>query len=198
MNIYVDFDDCLSETAEHLSFLITDLFGKRIPYEDIKYFDLKKSFSLTNEQYEHMMIEAHKPESLLSYEETPGACDTVNGWLDRGHDVFVITGRPYSAYEASREWLNLHGLERVKLYCLNKYGRDSFIKNSEFSLEIEDYLKMHFDLAVEDSPSAFKFFDHMPQLKVAVYDRPWNRVCPLPGDNYVRCYDWETIRNIAG
>ena len=198
MNIYIDYDDCLCETAHHFSRLVAELFKKNVPYEEIRYFDLQRSFSLTDEQYEHMMIEAHRPGALLSYEETPGAVRTVNGWIDSGHDVSVITGRPYSSYEASRQWLDRHGLDRVKLYCLNKYGRDSFIKNSDFSLEIEDYYKMHFDYAIEDSPSAFRFFEHLPELKVMVYDRPWNHACEFPGKGYRRCYDWETISGIVG
>lgn len=194
MNIYIDFDDCLCETAKNFSELVQDLFGIYVPYEYIRYFDLQKSFSLTDEQYEEMMIKAHMPEVLLAYEETPGAVKTVNNWIDEGHDVSIITGRPYSAYEASLEWLDRHGLERVRLYCLNKYGRDSFIKNSDFSLEIEDYYKMHFDYAIEDSPAAFSFFEHLKELKVMVYNRPWNSDCELPGKNYIRCYNWEMIR----
>ncbi|SKB46846.1 hypothetical protein SAMN06296386_101106 [Lachnospiraceae bacterium] len=194
MNIYIDFDDCICETAKHFSGFVKELFGKDIPYEEIRYFDLKRSFSLTDEQYEEMMVKAHCPDVLLAYEETPGAVETVNGWLDEGHDVSIITGRPNSAYEPSREWLDRHGLDRVRLYCLNKYGRDSFIKNSDFSLEVEDYYKMHFDYAVEDSPAAFRFFEHMPELRVMVYERPWNRECDLPGEKYRRCPDWETIR----
>ncbi|MBR1855055.1 MAG: 2-dehydropantoate 2-reductase, partial [Lachnospiraceae bacterium] len=83
------------------------------------------------------------------------------------------------------------------LYCLNKYGRDSFIKNSDFSLEIEDYYKMHFDCAIEDSPSAFRFFGHLPELEVMVYDRPWNQGCEFPGKNFHRCFDWEMIRKLV-
>lgn len=194
MNIYVDFDDCLCETARYFSVLVKELFGKDVPYEDISFFDLQRSFALTTEQYEYMMLEAHKPEALISFDETPGATATINSFVDAGHNVSVITGRPYSSYEASRTWLDQHGLERVKLYCLNKYGRDSFIKNSEFSLELEDYYKMHFDYAIEDSPLAFKFFDHLPELKVMVFDRPWNHNAQLPGDNFTRYYDWETIK----
>lgn len=196
MNIYIDFDDCLCETARHFSGLVKGLFGIDVPYESIRYFDLQKSFSLTDEKFEDMMIKAHSPEVLLSYEETPGAIETINGWVDDGHDVSIITGRPYSAYEASREWLDCHRLDRVRLYCLNKYGRNSFIRNSDFSLEVEDYYKMHFDYAIEDSPSAFRFFEHLPKLKVMVYDRPWNRECKFPGENYHRCFDWETIRSL--
>ena len=157
MKIYVDFDDCLCETARYFSRLALDLFGKDIPYEDISFFNLQKSFSLDDEQYDHLMVEGHRPEILLSYEETPGASVTVNEWIDNGHEVSVITGRPYSAYEPSRAWLDRHGLERVKLYSLDKYGRDSFIKDSSFNLELDDYYKMHFDFAVEDSPHAFKY-----------------------------------------
>lgn len=197
MNIYVDFDDCLCETARHFSGLAKDMFGTNVPYENINFFNLQKSFSLTDKQYEDMMAEAHKPEILLSYAETPGAADTLNSWVDEGHDVSVITGRPFNSFEPSREWLDRHRLGRIKLYCLNKYGRDSFYQNTEYSLELEDYYKMHFDIAVEDSPHAFKFFDHLPDLKVLVYDRPWNHNVELPGDNYIRCFDWNEIERNA-
>ncbi|MBP8969023.1 MAG: 2-dehydropantoate 2-reductase [Lachnospiraceae bacterium] len=197
MNIYVDFDDCLCETARHFSGLAKDMFGTNVPYENINFFNLQKSFSLSDKQYEDMMAEAHKPEILLSYAETPGAADTLNSWVDEGHDVSVITGRPFNSFEPSREWLDRHRLGRIKLYCLNKYGRDSFYQNTEYSLELEDYYKMHFDIAVEDSPHAFKFFDHLPDLKILVYDRPWNHNVELPGDNYIRCFDWNEIERNA-
>ena len=197
MNIYVDYDDCLCETARYFSELIKELFSLDIPYEKIKYFNLQKSFSLSDEDYEKMMIQAHKAESLLSYKETPGAVQTINGWIDKGHDVKIITGRPFSAYEASREWLNQHGLERVEMFCLNKYGRDNFIKGSAFNLELEDYYKMHFDYAVEDSLHAFKFFEHLPDLKVLVFDRPWNQECNFPTQNYKRCAGWEAISGLV-
>ena len=197
MNIYIDFDDCLCETAKHFSILVKEMFNKEVPYEDIKFFDLKRSFDLNDKEYEDMMIEGHRPEVLLSYEETPGAVETINSWIDQGHDVSIITGRPSGAYEASRQWLDEHDLKRVKLFCLNKYGRDSFIKNSEFNLELEDYYKMKFDYAIEDSPMAFKFFDHLPDLNVMVVDRPWNRECEFPSKTFTRCPDWKAIKELV-
>ena len=198
MNIYVDYDDCLCETARRFSDILAELFDKNVPYEDIRYFDLQKSFSLTDEQYVQLMTRGHEADVLLSYEETPGASDVINSWIDSGHNVSIITGRPSSTYEVSRTWLDQHGLERAGLYCLNKYGRDAFIKNSEFNLELEDYYKMHFDYAIEDSPAAFRFFEHLPELKVMVYDRPWTQGCELPGENFTRCFDWEMIKGMVG
>lgn len=196
MKFYVDFDDCLCETGRAFTVIAERLFGKVVPYEEIRFFDLQDSFELNDEDYAKMMIEAHRPEILLSYEEAPGASRVLNEWIDEGHEVFIITGRPADSYEASRKWLDEHGLERVKLYCLNKYGREFFLKNSDFNLELEDYYKMEFDYAIEDSPMAFKFFDHLPDLKVMVYDRPWNRECELPSSNYSRCIDWNQIKEL--
>ena len=192
--IYVDYDDCLCETAKAFTGIAGRMFGKTVPYEDVRFFNLQESFDLSDKQYEELMIEGHREEALLSYEETPMASDTLLGWIGKGYEVSVITGRPKSVYEASREWLDRHGLSQLKLYCLNKYGRDAFIKDSDFSLELEDFYRMSFDYAVEDSPMAFRFFDHLPDLKVMVYDRPWNRDHPFPGDNYIRCHDWGQIR----
>ena len=197
MKIYVDFDDCLCETARSFSDLAAEMFNKNVPYEEIKYFELDKSFGLNDEQYEQFMIRGHIPEVLLSYEETHGAPSVINEWLDCGHEVSVITGRPASAFEPSRMWLDNHGLQNVPLFCLNKYGRNSFLKSSEFSLELEDYYKMKFDFAVEDSPKAFQYFEHLPELRVLVFDRPWNRSCEFPNGQFTRCFDWEDIRRIV-
>lgn len=197
MNIYVDFDDCLCETARFFSVFVKELYDLDIPYEKIKYFNLQKSFSLTEEKYQKMMEEAHRPEKLLSFEETPGAVQALNSWIDAGHDVKVITGRPLFSYEPSRKWLDDHNLKRVKLFCLNKYGRENHMNGSEFSLELQDFYKMHFDFAVEDSPAAFKILDKFADLKVLVFDRPWNHEFALPNSNYTRCLDWEKIQKIT-
>lgn len=194
MKFYVDFDDCLCETARALTGIAERLFGKTVSYEEIRFFNLKESFDLTDEEYEQLMIEAHRPEVILSYEETPGASQVLNEWIDQEHEVSIITGRPFITYEASRIWLDEHGLDRVRLFFLDKYGRDYFIKNSSFNLELEDYYRMKFDYAIEDSPNAFKFFDHLPELKVMVYNRPWNQECELPDRRFRRCPDWEWIR----
>ncbi|MBO7335527.1 MAG: 2-dehydropantoate 2-reductase [Lachnospiraceae bacterium] len=194
MRIYVDFDDCLCETAKALADITARLFGKVIAYEDIRFFDLRDSFGLTEEEYRELMIEAHRPEILFSFEEIPGAVKALNDWMDLGNEVFVITGRPLASSEVSRRWLDEHGLKRARMYFLDKYGRDLNDKDNELNLEPEDFYKMHFDYAVEDSPVAFKFFEHLPDMKVMVFDRPWNRDCTFPNGNYSRCTDWEMIR----
>ena len=194
MNIYVDFDDCLCETARAFSDIALEMFNIDVPYEKMRYFNLQMAFGLDDEQYDALLRKGHEPEVLLGFEETPGAVAVLNEWIEKGNNVSIITGRPFGSFEPSREWLDEHGLKNVKLYCLDKYGRENFMKNSDFSLKLEDYYKMKFDVAVEDSPTAFKFFNHLPDIKVMVFDRPWNKGAELPGENFTRCFDWESIR----
>ena len=52
MKIYVDYDDCLCETARSFSEIAVEMFDKHVPYEQIKYFELNKSFDLDDDQYE--------------------------------------------------------------------------------------------------------------------------------------------------
>ena len=195
VNIYIDFDDCLCETGRALAGLAGDLFGKQVSYEEMRHFNLQKAFDLTDGQYGELLRKGHEPDILMSFEETPGASETLREWIRSGYSVSVITGRPYSAYEPSRAWLDRHGLRDAGLYCLDKYGRENRIQNTGFSLEPEDFRRMKFDCAVEDSPLAFRFFDHLPDLKVMVFDRPWNRDAVFPGGNYRRCRDWNSIRD---
>ena len=198
MRIYVDFDDCLSESAKGFSDLAAELFGVHVPYEEMRFFNLQKAFSLTDEQYARLLAEGHEPERLLSYEEVPGASAAVNELMSRGHEVSVVTGRPFSSYEPSRLWLDRHGLRDVRIYFLDKYGREIHRKENECCLDLDDFYRMKFDYAVEDSPLAFKYFERLPEMKVLVFDRPWNRECKFPREGYTRCFDWEMIRKIVG
>lgn len=198
MKIYVDFDDCLSESARGFSDLAAELFGVHVPYEEMRFFNLQKAFSLTDEQYAKLLVEGHDPQRLLSYEEVPGASEAVHELMRRGHEVSVVTGRPFSSWEPSRLWLDRHGLGDVRIFFLDKYGREIHKGENECCLDLDGFYKMKFDYAVEDSPSAFRFFDPLPELKVLVFDRPWNRGCEFPREGFTRCPDWKTILEIVG
>ena len=90
MKIYIDFDDVLCETAEYFTKIAKEMFGIDVPYRQVQFFNLQKSFDLNDEQYEALMKAGHLPENLLNYEETPGASEAINKWVDQGHEVFTL------------------------------------------------------------------------------------------------------------
>lgn len=193
MKIYIDFDDVICETAKFFTKIAKELFDIDVPYAEVQFFNLQKSFDLTDKQYDELMIAGHLPHNLLSYEETPGAVTTINNWIDEGHEVSIITGRPFDAYEPSRQWLDEHGLTRVPLLCVDKYGREFFNQECSYNLTLKDLYNMTFDFAIEDSPHAFLHVMHFEGCTVAVFNRPWNKNAELPADNFVRCEGWEGI-----
>lgn len=196
MKIYIDFDDVICETAKYFTFLAKKMFGIDLPYSQVQFFNLKKAFDLNDDQYDALMKAGHFPENLLAYEETPSASRIINKWVDEGHEVSVVTGRPYDSYEPSRKWLDNHGLERIPLICVDKYGRENFNNGSTYSITLEELYDMEFDFAVEDSPAAFEHVMHFEGCRVAVFDRPWNKNAELPDERFVRCFDWNDIDSL--
>lgn len=196
MKIYIDFDDVICETALYFTKLANDLFGINVPYSEVQFFNLKKSFDITDEQYDKLMRVGHVPEHLLSYDETLGASEIINKWVDEGHDISIITGRPFDSYEPSRKWLDNHGLARIPLFCVDKYGREIFNQSCTYSMTLEQLYKLDFDFAIEDSPAAFEHVMKFKKCKVAVFSRPWNSQVNLPSDNFVRCEDWVRIDSL--
>lgn len=193
MKVYIDFDDVICETARYFVKLAKELFAIELPYSQVQFFNLQKSFDLNEVQYDELMRAGHFPENLLAYEETPDAARIINKWIDEGHEVSVITGRPFDAYEPSRKWLDDHRLERVPLFCVDKYGREIFNMDCSYSMTLDELYGMDFDFAVEDSPAAFEHVLHFEDCKVAVFDRPWNSQESFPNENFVRGMNWQEI-----
>lgn len=196
MKIYIDFDDVICETAKYFTKIAKELFDIEVPYRQVQFFNLQKTFDLSDSQYDELMKAGHIPENLLKYEETAGASETINKWVDEGHKVSIITGRPFDSYEPSRTWLDEHQLERIPIFFVDKYGRETFNKECTYNLTLEKLYSMTFDFAIEDSPAAFEHVLHFEQCKVAVFDRPWNRQSEFPNDRFVRCLDWKEIDRI--
>lgn len=197
MKIYIDFDDVICETAKYFTKLAKELFDLDVPYSQVQFFNLQKTFELTDEQYTELMQAGHLPENLLAYEETQGASATINKWLDEGQEVYVITGRPFDSYDPSRQWLDEHGLSRVPLYCVDKYGRENFNQACSYNMTLQQLYDMTFDLAIEDSPAAFEHVLHFEGCKVAVFDRPWNKQAIFPNERFIRCHNWSEILTLA-
>ncbi len=108
--------DILCETAATLCKLAEQTFGVHIAYEDVRDFDLQKSFGLTDDQIRQFMAAAHVSDRLLSYPQTDGAAAA-------GHEVEIVTGRPATSHRATEGWLAAAGLGEFRVTYVNKYGR---------------------------------------------------------------------------
>ncbi len=199
MRIYVDFDDVICETARPLAELALQQYGCRVSYADIRAFDLRVSFGLDETRYVNLMRKAHEPDYLISLEATPGAVETLSEWMEAGHAVEIVTGRPCSANAISRAWLARFGLARIPLVHVDKYNRQLGPEISDWAgaLTVEEFAVRHYDLAVEDAPVALEQLAAMPLGRVVIFDRPWNRDVPVPAARFTRCTDWPSVARVA-
>ena len=78
MRIYIDFDDVLCETALAFTKIAKQMFGIDVPYREVQFFNLKKTFDLTDSQYEELMKAGHFPDNLLNYEDQNNTEDEID------------------------------------------------------------------------------------------------------------------------
>jgi hypothetical protein len=194
MRIYIDFDDVLCETARSLSELARELYARRVPYEAISVFNLQEAFALSGDEIEHLMERAHETEFLTHLAPAPGGLAAVRELEAGGHELAIVTGRPSTSHDGSRGWLRKHGLEHLEVVYFDKYGRAPARPpaGAPKTLSRDEFERLHFDVAIDDSPTALDLLAHRRTCTVIVYNRPWNlRYTPAP--EMRRSDSWDEI-----
>jgi uncharacterized HAD superfamily protein len=185
--IYVDVDDVLCHTALALTRVLEEHFGRRVPLDEVKWFDLSRSFGLSRDEHERLMELAHRPSVLGSYEPVAGAREVLGAWRERGYDLVLCTGRPPSTAAPTRAWLRERQIPYSSILFVDKYGRHP----EADSLRLDEVAAMDFVLAVEDSWEMATFLSESAGLPVALVDRPWNRTSS--DGRIVRCSTWADV-----
>ncbi len=190
MRIYVDIDDVLCETARALSALAAREFGRNVPYERIRQFDLQEVFGLTDSEMARFVELSHAPDCLTGYEPTPGAVEGVKALRAAGYAVDVVTGRPSFSHAATEAWLASVGLGDFAVTYVNKYGRTyRHVPGEPCTVALPELRARHYDAAIDDSPIVLKTLGEWTETRVFVFNRPWNEDFPLAA-NMKRAMGW--------
>lgn len=191
--IYIDLDDVIAETTCRYVEIIKREFGKSVDFECITTFDLQKSFSLTDSEFDYFFKLVHEPEIILGLAPVESALNELNRWAGLGYEISVVTGRLTSTYESSMEWLRANNVPFDSFIMVDKYSRPVVDKN--IAITLDRFSGMEFIMAVEDSPDMASFIKQKMRTSVILFDRPWNRNnFSLPG--VMRCRSWEEIGRI--
>ncbi len=199
MRIYIDFDDVLCETARHLSELARDLYGRRVPYEAISVFDLREAFSLSAEEIDTLMARAHDADFLTELAPAPGGIEAVRALEADGHDLVIVTGRPATSHDGTSGWLRKHGLGHIEVVYFDKYGRakEPPAADAPKTLTRDEFERLHFDVAIDDSPTALDLLAHRCDCTVFVFNRPWNQTYRM-APSMRRSSSWTEILSVIG
>jgi uncharacterized HAD superfamily protein len=195
MNIYVDMDDVLCETAAALCDIARREFNRHVNYSDVCEFDLQKTFSLSDAEMDRFRIISHQHETLISYPETPDAVAGVKSLLRKGHSIDIVTGRPASAHLGTEAWLRSVGLGDVAVTYVDKYNRaDAFECGADDppTVPFDELERRVYDVVIDDSPVALNRLASWHEALVLVFDRPWNRKFDL-ARNMRRISGWADV-----
>lgn len=193
--IYVDMDDVISETCRSFLRLLRSEFGRRVDFEDVKAFDLTRSFDMSFDELEVFMERAHQPDVLAGMTPMPGALETLAGWGRDGYRIEVMTGRPPSTRASTEAWLARHGVAHAGLTFVDKYGRRGIDPSFRDALTLEELAARRYCLAVEDSAATAAFLAEHGVAPVALIDRPWNRELAAAGVR--RMSGWEELAAVC-
>lgn len=192
MAIYIDFDDVICQTNVTLRKLLRERYGRYCEFEDMTQFDLHFSLGLSELEYPEFMRIFHE-RYLEEIPEIPDACKTILAWHKAGLSPLVVTGRNPSCHQASRNWLDEHGLAEIPLYHLDKYRRFQGLDATQ-SIQPDDLRKMKIALAIEDAPPSVTLLQQWKLCPIALFDRPWNRTIPS-SPSLRRFRDWRELAN---
>jgi uncharacterized HAD superfamily protein len=187
--IYVDMDDVLCETARALLAIAEREFGKTIPYDQLNTFEVGEACGLESHEIQELFRLAHYPEELLGMLPIDEAVSVLNEWAEAGHEIVIVTGRPPSTYQASREWLARHKVPHDDFLMVDKYGR--FATENTIAITLQELAARRFSLAVEDSPAMAQFLAVEMKIPVALLDRPWNQIDDHP--LIMRLKNWRDV-----
>ena len=138
MNIGIDIDDTISNTAE--SFF---KYGKKFNEErNIKHtimpkeWDFDKAFGWDEEQA-HDFLKTYLEELFIGLEPKEGAVEIINKLKEEGNKIIVITARSVdhleNVHQICKEWLRRHNINVDKI---ETDGKDKALKCKENNIDI--------------------------------------------------------------
>jgi uncharacterized HAD superfamily protein len=193
LHIYIDVDDVLAQTTHSIAELAARMFGTSVAFEEMHTFDLSVSLGLSSGEYEALMEAAHEPDFLTSLEPMVESVRVVSSWQASGARIGIVTGRPPSAQSATERWLAKHAIPFDDLDFVDKYGRYP----GTGSRALDDRGTRDYAPVIEDTVGGARPLAQQNGMRVALFDRPWNRKGePLP-ESVVRVETWHEIEVLA-
>lgn len=190
MNIYIDMDDVLCDTAGAYTHLLAHEFGKTVSFEDIFSFNLQQSFDLDDDENRRLFTRGHEPDFINNLRPMDRMLAVLQDWRKKGHHISVVTGRHTSTWSQSLKWLEAQKVPYHSFIMVDKYGWSE--TDERIAISLDELSTIEFHIGVEDSPKMADFLSARMDLPLLLFDRPWNRDYTT-NSTTVRCHDWQSV-----
>jgi uncharacterized HAD superfamily protein len=186
MHIGIDLDEVVVDTLGGIIKLHNEKYGTRFAHKDFASYHLQDTWGGTREEAIEKVDKFLKTDPLKHFNPVAGSITAIKTLKERGHELYIITGRSNENSEHTETWLKHHfpkvfsGVHYVSFYSLTEKPR----KKSEVCRElgIELIIDDNWDTAVDCAAQ---------NIKVLLFDQQWNRG-KVP-KNVERVHSWDEI-----
>lgn len=173
LRLGIDLDNVIAETSQYVAGLVANYYIPLFTVDDWTSWHLTDCADITLPQQEHVFAQLHQ--NLDKLVPVPGARETLDKLSKAGHNLHILTHRPYDSGIATAEWLHDHYIVHNKLTIC----------------EDKTTLLSDIDVLIEDSPDVATKAALQGTL-VYLFDRPWNQNLPYHY-NILRVKNWTDI-----
>lgn len=172
MRILVDMDDTMEQLLEAWLRKVNEKYDRSVVCEDITVWDVSKAYpGLTKEQVYDVILEN---DFWKDVEPIPHAAEVLEGFIRKGHEIFVVTATPYES---------VPGKMRDHLFRYFPFIRwENVIITSRKQL-------IQGDVLIDDGVHNLEGGNYR---KILV-DAPYNRAYDAEANGMIRVYNWKEI-----
>lgn len=189
-NIGIDFDDVIMDSGTTICHYHNDNYNTKITPKDLYTYEFQKVYGCDREE---MIRRIFKFYFTPEHTQTPPISNAVESIkkLIELNNVFVVTGRPESVREQTREWLGKHLPELSdKIYFTGHFHEEG--KKPDGITKKNICQDLDIDIFIEDAPVHVE--DVAPVVeRVFMLDTPWNQDYKNFKSNVKRVFSWEEI-----
>ncbi len=175
MIIGCDLDGTICDNLPLLVDCLNKYTGKNITLEDIRQYDVTKTFPITRKQFISLMSEAEA--EIITKAPLIKEADKYLQQLAGEHQIHIITARNPRLKELTAAWLKKYQLPYHGLHLLNSHDKVAICQKLAVDVIIED----NYHNALQLSAAGFK---------VILFNAPHNKHSPWVGP---RCSSWREV-----
>lgn len=175
MVILIDMDDTIEQLLKAWLKGVNDRYGYSVKYDEVTSWDVTRPFKgLTREQVYAIPDE---PGFWGTVEPIEGAAEVIRGFMDAGHEVYIVTATPYISVAEKMDDLLFRWFPFISWDQVIITKRKQLIKG---------------DVLIDDGIHNLEGGDYVKILMTA----PHNRSYDAEGNGMIRVSSWKEIEKV--
>lgn len=186
MRIGIDLDEVIADTMPAIVRFHNEQYKTDLKKDDFRSYRFWETWGGTRDDAIRKMYEFFATDHFAQIDPIPGSLAAIKTLKERGHDLFIVTGRQHDIVAKTEKWIRRHF---PKVFSGIRFA-NSYSRNSQSAKKSEICARLGITIMIEDD------MDHAEELArsgitVLLFDQPWNQ--GDLEDHIERVFSWKQI-----